>query len=273
VAADVNGDSKLDLINANYSANTLTVLTNNGSGVFGSNATLNVGSGPDAVLVVTNMDGLGRMALITANYSANTLTVLTNDGSGVFGSNATLKVGSGPYCVAAADVNGDGKVDLISANYGASTLMVLTNNGHGVFGSNATLTAGSGPDWVVAADINGDDKPDLICPDGGFPYSYLTVLTNNGFGVFGSNATLYVGDVSPISVAVADINGDGKPDLISADQYGGSLTVLTNNGHGAFSTYTTLIVGNNTQPYCVIAADLNNNGILFWSARIIRPTR
>jgi len=50
VAADVNGDSKVDLISANYDASTLTVLTNNGSGAFGFNATLNVGSQPRCVV-------------------------------------------------------------------------------------------------------------------------------------------------------------------------------------------------------------------------------
>ena len=66
VAADVNGDGKLDLISANYGANTLTVLTNNGSGGFGSNATLSVGSGPTCV-VAADVDGDGKLDLISAN--------------------------------------------------------------------------------------------------------------------------------------------------------------------------------------------------------------
>ena len=164
VAADVNGDGKLDLICANSgggNGNTLTVLTNNGSGGFGSNATLNVGSDPYCV-VAADVNGDGKPDLISANDGDNTLTVLTNNGSGGFGSNATLNVGSQPDCVVAADVNGDGKLDLISANVDANTLTVLTNNGSGGFGSNATLTVGSYPVFVVAADINGDGKLDLI---------------------------------------------------------------------------------------------------------------
>ena len=94
----------------------------------------------------------------------------------------------------AADVNGDGKLDLISANVNDNTLTVLTNNGSGVFGSNATLTVGSYPNCVVAADVNGDGKSDLISANsGGGTGNTLTVLTNNGSGIFGSNATLNVG--------------------------------------------------------------------------------
>ena len=125
VAADVNGDGKLDLICANWGDNTLTVLTNNGNGGFGSNATLSVGFEPECV-VAADINGDGKLDLISANGN-NTLTVLTNNGSGVFGSNATLNVGSGPRCVVAADVNGDGKLDLICANSGDNTLTVLMN--------------------------------------------------------------------------------------------------------------------------------------------------
>jgi hypothetical protein len=112
IAVDVKGDGKLDLISANAGDNTLSVLTNNGNGIFGSNATLNVGSFPVCV-TAADVNGDGKLDLISANLGANTLTVLTNNGNGNFGSNATLNVyvylGPGcPVSVVAADVNGDG---------------------------------------------------------------------------------------------------------------------------------------------------------------------
>jgi hypothetical protein len=255
-AADVNRDGKLALICANTGDTTLTLLTNNGYGVFGSNATLNVGYAPIG-LVAADVNGDGYPDVISGNFSADTLTVLTNNGHGVFGSNATLNVGTEPVSVTAADVNGDGKLDLICANFGDSTLMVLTNNGHGVFGSNATLQVGSGPYCVVAADVNGDQKLDLISAN--FLDSTLTVLTNNGYGVFGSNATLTVGN-SPVSVCAADVNGDGKVDLISANSDDDTLTVLTNNGYGVFGANATLNVGSG--PVSVTAVDVNGDGKL-----------
>ena len=170
VAVDFNGDGKLDLI----SGPTPTVLTNNGSGGFGSNATLTVGSRPLCV-VAADVNGDGKLDLISANENDNTLTVLTNNGHGGFGLNATLNVGSTPRSVVAADVNGDGKLDLISANYDANTLTVLTNNGSGGFGSNTTLNVGSQPFCVVAADVNNDGRWDLISANSGD--NTLTVLT------------------------------------------------------------------------------------------------
>ncbi len=232
-AADVNRDGKLALICANTGDTTLTLLTNNGYGVFGSNATLNVGYAPIG-LVAADVNGDGYPDVISGNFSADTLTVLTNNGHGVFGSNATLTVGNSPVSVCAADVNGDGKVDLISANSDDDTLTVLTNNGYGVFGANATLNVGSGPVSVTAVDVNGDGKLDLICAN--FYDSTLTVLTNNGYGVFVLSGTYNVG-CAPDFVIAADVNGDGHLDLIVPDTLNDTLAVVLNVPvyNGAFS--------------------------------------
>jgi hypothetical protein len=158
--------------------------------------------------------------------------VLTNNGNGGFGLDATLTVGSGPASVIAADVNGDGKPDLISANAYDGTLTVFTNNGDGSFSLDATLnvglSSGSSPENVVAVDVNGDGKLDLVSAD--FGDDTLTVLINDGSGGFTSSSTLGVGVAGsePNSVAAADVNGDGKPDLISANFGTSTLSVLLN---------------------------------------------
>jgi hypothetical protein len=260
--ADANGDGRTDLlVSANIGDSTLTILTNNGSGVFGSNDTLSVGSSPFCV-AAADVNGDGRIELFTANAGENSLTVLTNNGSGRFGSNATLVVGEYPVYVAVADVNGDGKLDLISANFRSdgygNTLTIFTNNGSGRFVYSATPVVGQGPFALVAADVNNDRKIDLISANANG--NSLTVLTNNGSGVFGYNDTLTVGTY-PQSVAAADVNGDRKLDLISANTSSGTLTILTNNGSGTFGWHATLSTGSGEQSYpaSVVAADVNND--------------
>ncbi len=322
VAADVNGDGKLDLICANQSGYSLTIFTNDGHGNFGSNATIdlspffspnwvaaaeingdgqldlicsadtsseggylltitNNGSGSFVIarayrvqignfsftpsVAAADVNGDSKLDFISANKTGHSLTVMTNNGSGGFNTDVMLYA-KGPFCVVAADINGDGKVDLISAQAVAGALIVWTNDGCGLFGSNATLNANSNPYCVVAADINNDGRPDLISANNTGYSNYvgtLTVLTNNGSGLFGSNAMLSVSSsryhfLGPYCVVAADINGDGKLDLINANTDDNTLTVLTNNGNGAFGSNTILNVGSG--PYCVVAADINGDG-------------
>ena len=181
---------------------------------------------------------------------------------GNFAPAVPLGVGAGPAYAIAADVNGDGRVEMICANTGDDTLTVLTNNGSGVYRSNATLVVDAFPIFVAAVSIKGGSKLDLISVNFGLGSgNTLTVLTNNGDGVFGSNAALVV-DAGPVFVAAADVNGDGKPDLISANAFAGTLTVLTNNGSGQFGFNATLAVSTSGNPYpdSIAVADVNGEG-------------
>jgi hypothetical protein len=265
VAADVNGDGKLDLITANFGTHTLTVLTNNGSGGFTFASTQGVGNDPGSVLAV-DVNGDQRMDLVSANTYAKSLTVLTNDGNGGFALAATLAVGNYPTSVVGVDLNGDNKVDLIVANSVDNSVTVLTNNGSGGFVSNATYSVGFSAGSVIAVDVNGDNKPDLITANFGSTASNgnnLTVLTNNGSGRFVLCTTVPVGN-GPTAVIAMDVNNDGRMDLISANwDNGGSgstLTIVTNSGSGSFGFYATLTVGHG--PASVLAADVNGDGTL-----------
>ena len=261
-SGDVNRDGKMDLITANFSANTLTVLTNNRAGGFAISTTVAVGPNPACVVAVdVNRDGWVDLVSANNTYSfvsntaVYTLSVLTNNRVGGFVLSSSPVVGGMPEAVIAADVDKDGLIDLISANYYDATLSVLTNNRNGGFALSSSPVVGYQPYCVVAADVNRDGKIDLISANEG--QSTLTVLTNNGKGIFELSATLPVG-TGPEWVTAADVNGDAWVDLISANYYADTLTVLTNDHAGGFATASSPSAGG----VCsfVMAADLNGDG-------------
>lgn len=216
------------------------------------------GSGPDTV-VAMDVNGDGKPDLMCVNAGDNTLTVFTNNGLGQFSLSGTYAVGSGPQGLTAADIFGNGHPALICDNYNDNSLTILTNNGAGAFSIASEPADGSSPTFnVLAADINGDNKIDLICPN--FGGNSITVLTNNGAGGFAISGSYVVGN-NPQKAVAADVNNDGKPDLITAiwnSGSGNSLTVLTNNGKGGFVFNQSLTVGNGCTD--VAAADVNQDG-------------
>ncbi len=164
-----------------------------------------------------------------------------------------------PWSVAAADLNADGKRDLVVTNYLSNTVSVLLGNGDGTFASAMDFTTGHEPISVAIGDLNGDGKQDLVTGnffpgDGGF-----SVLLGNGDGTFGPATTFDANTRTPISVALADLNGDGRLDLVAADPFVG-VYVLIGFGNGTFGPIATYSTGSQSAPSSVAIADLNGDG-------------
>jgi hypothetical protein len=246
VVADVNGDGKPDLLIANLVANNNTnysavnVLLGNGDGTFQIAVPYNSGGNTSTSVAVADVNGDGKPDLLVANLcvSSNDCTsgsvgVLLGNGDGTFQTAVPYSSGGyGAYSVAVADVNGDGKPDLLVANLCTTgddgctntngVLGVLIGNGDGTFQTPLRYYAGGLWSYSVAvADVNGDGKPDLIvadwCADSTCANGLAGVLLGNGDGTFQTVVTYNSGGQETQSVAVADVNGDGKPDLLVAN--------------------------------------------------------
>ena len=129
--------------------------------------------------------------------------------------------------MAVADVNGDGKPDLLVTNECSSgctngSVSVLLGNGDGTF--QTAVSYGSGGEYalsVAVADVNGDGKPDMLVANdcaSGCTNGLVSVLLGNGDGTFQTAVSYSSGGVDAWAVAVGDMNGDGKPDLVVANE-------------------------------------------------------
>jgi hypothetical protein len=208
---------------------------------------------------VADVNHNGRPDLLVANAGSNSVSVLLGNGNGTFAAAQNFATGTSPEAVAVADLNGDGKPDLIVANDGSSSVSVLLGNANGTFLNAVNFAVGSGPSSVAVADVNGDGTPDLIVANYGSNRG--SVLENNrapsGTGTFPGRQDFGVG-LSPRSVAVADVNGDGRPDLVVANGGSNSVSVLLGNGNGTFQSAVNYGVG--SSPFSVAVADVNGDG-------------
>ena len=293
--ADVNGDGKLDLLvantclnNSNCTNGTVGVLFGNGDGTFQPPVAYGAGGVDTFAVALADVNGDGKLDLLVANACNNnsscnngSVGVLLGNGDGTYQA-ATAYSSAGLYAdaVAVGDINGDGNPDLVVTNEcnGNSctngTYGVLLGNGDGTFQAAVSYNSGGVTATSVAlADVNGDGKLDLLltnqCSDNNCTTGQVVVMLGNGDGTFQTPVTYGTSGLYAGSLAVADINGDGKLDLIVTDQCEsnsicntGFLAVLLGNGDGTFQSPLTSAVPSPQSVSQLILADFNGDGHL-----------
>lgn len=257
VLHDFNSDGRTDIAVVSNDDEGVSVLLGLGGGAFAPRALFPAGHGPRS-MAAADFDGDGTTDIVTGDFFGSTLSFLRGLPDGSFEAPAASPAPY-PYDIAAADFNGDGRPDIAATNPEADQVVVLIGRGDGVFDQVGAFPTGESPQAVAIADFNSDGVADLAV--GNYYGSGVTVLLGVGDGTFGEPAELDTFIFWVTDVAIADLTGDGIPDIVAATltKYDG-IWLFPGTGTGAFSEPVTLDAGSGGSS-SIIVADLNGDAL------------
>ncbi|MBB5317030.1 Ig-like domain repeat protein [Tunturibacter empetritectus] len=267
--ADFNRDGVTDIaLGCSDGANGgLVIILGSGGGVF--QAPVYYPTGDVASIAVGDFNGDGLLDIALSNKSQKNVTIFIGDGKGKFAPEAvTLLTPDLAHGVVVADFNMDGHDDVAYAvntstpGSSLSDLYLALGNGDGTFQVPTSSVATEIGEFLTAGDTNADDFPDIVSSSITRPGSGNSNIGNSlfvllGDGKGGFTTTPYVSDI-PSDPHLADVNGDGIPDIIAGGSTG--ALVYQGNGDGTFQNYQEPGIGGFALTYAVNAGDYNNDG-------------
>ena len=292
---DVNGDGLLDVvlseegdITDDFEAHTCIFINSSQNQLFSFGPPIIIdGDGYEGFVQLQDINGDGKLDIVTSKQSSNQLGVylnVSNNNNVSFANKIIIGNIAATARSAFADLNGDGMIDMVTTSYASSSysreVFVYSNNstdGNLEFNLEVTILSGGEPaDWptdynwsaysTTLVDIDGDDKLDIVVTNGtclNCSPSGISILRNIstdselGFEYEYSSFYQYESNSLPSRIGISDLNGDGKPDILTADWLGGISIMVNSSTEGNISLEEQMQIGIGSYPLSIATADLN----------------
>lgn len=274
---DMNNDRKLDLVVALSGTSAITVLEGKGNGQFGAALSTTTLAEAPGDMALGDLNGDGKLDVAITSHDSYGVVLLTGDGKGGLAKAPTspvvMKLGQHPHThgLAVADVNRDNKLDLITCNNEDNDISLAFGDGRGNFTrAPQSYPVGPSPYPFAVGDVNNDGWPDIVATASAtgpsrreqLPLSRaLTLLLSDGKGGF-SPHRLPIRTGEPWFAAIADLNRDGKPDIVASHHEINVLTVMVGDGRGGFTEASGSPFGFEASLHQLIIADADRNATM-----------
>lgn len=253
-AGDLNNDGWTDLAVACYSAETMEILLNDGTGGLVHAGTYAAAETPYGVkLGDFNLDGFLDVAMVCDH--ANTLFLYSNNGDGTFAKGVAYAAGVGSSELAVGDLNGDNYPDIVTTHWGGYEIGVFLNNGDGTFAPMQPYAVDVNSFGILLEDVDGNGTLDAIIANSS--YEKVIIYSGNGDGTFG-DAAEYATSLNAAALAFADFDNDGIRDILVTNDESDSYTLL--HGNDGFTTSETFALPGT--PYVFATGDVDGDGKL-----------
>lgn len=272
VVGDFNGDGKMDLAVGDRGASTDSVFfyLGNGDGTFQAPTSVSLGVLAAAnQIVAADFNKDGHLDVAVSEINGSNVVVILGNGNGTFQAPRNVALPAQGWGLAVGDFNGDGVPDLVATSPAIGGVSVFLGKGDGNFTPVNNPVTGTLPTTNAAApnagaqaravgDFNKDGKLDVIAGLTGVSGApSVAVLPGDGDGTFQPQLLFGTADM-PVAIAVANFNGDGNPDWMTANNQTFDVVVALGRGDGTFLSARNFVGGNNPQQVAV--ADFNRDG-------------
>lgn len=272
---DMNNDRKLDLVLAFAPARLITILEGKGNGQFGAALSHTTLAEAPGEMALGDLNGDGKLDVAVTSHDSYGVVLLTGNGKGGLAITPTspivMKLGQHPHThgLAVADINRDNKLDLITCNNADNDISLALGDGRGNFTRGPqSYPVGPSPYPFAVGDVNNDGWLDIVATATAtgpsrreqLPLSRaLTLLLSDGKGDLTPHQ-LPLRTGGPWFAAIADLNGDGRADIVATHHEQSALTVLIGDGRGKFSEANESPFNFGVSLFHLIIADVDRDG-------------